>query len=130
MSGLISTKFDASETTGGVKHCIQCGRDVSHSKRMKDSRGRYWCFDCGAADEARKGNGLMTRCAKCGRPTLPQHLYRSGENYVCGDCNDAPRGHRTRPAGLGKSDRLKLAIGLLAGVGGIGLVVLYHLGYL
>jgi len=130
MSGPTSTKIDASKTSAGGKRCVQCGRDVSHRKRMKDSRGRYWCYDCGAADEARKGNGLMTPCAKCGKPTAPQDLHRSGEQYVCGTCIDSARESPGRAAGMGKADLIKLAVGLLAGVGGIGLVVLYQLGYL
>jgi formylmethanofuran dehydrogenase subunit E len=129
MSGPTSTKLDASETPTGAKRCIQCGRDVSHSKRMKDSRGRYWCYDCGAADQARKGSSLMTPCAKCGKPTAPQDLHRSGEQYVCGACHDSARESRTGSAGKGRADALKLLFGVVAAAVGIGLVVLYHLGH-
>ena len=40
-----------------AKRCISCGKDVAQSKRMKDSQGRYWCVDCGMADQRKKAKG-------------------------------------------------------------------------
>jgi hypothetical protein len=37
-----------------AKRCIACGKDVTSIKRMKDSQGRYWCVDCGMADQRKK----------------------------------------------------------------------------
>lgn len=129
MSGPVSTNVDAAGTQVGMKRCIQCGRDVTHHKRMKDSRGRYWCFECGAADEARKGHGLMSPCAQCGKPTPPQEMHRHGERYICGHCHrDASSSGRS--SGMSSGDRAKLILGVLAAVTGIGLILLYQLGYL
>ena len=57
-----------------AKRCVACGKDVAGAKRMKDSQGRYWCVDCGMADQRKKikaasktksvsqsGDGLMEK---------------------------------------------------------------------
>ena len=41
-------------TSTVAKRCIACGKDVSGTKRMKDSQGKYWCVDCGTADQRKK----------------------------------------------------------------------------
>lgn len=128
MRGPASTKLDSHGTQAGTKRCIQCGRDVTHSKRMKDSRGHYWCYECGAADEARKGHGLMTPCAQCGKPTPPQHLHRTGQRYLCGDCHRDIATGGSSPS-MSPADRIKLLLGGLAALVGIALVLLYQLGY-
>jgi len=41
-------------TTLSAKKCVNCHKDVTHAKRMKDSSGRYWCVNCGTADQKKK----------------------------------------------------------------------------
>lgn len=108
-----------------VKRCIKCGQDVTHAKRMKDSAGRYWCYECGAQDEARKGNAMMAPCSSCGAPTAPQHLYRHGKDYLCQACHE-----EAGPSGKKKSasnDRVKLILAVTCALVGVTLAALYGL---
>jgi hypothetical protein len=47
-----------------AKVCIECGKDVSRERRMKDSNGHYWCIACGEADHQRR-HREMDNCADC-----------------------------------------------------------------
>ncbi|HMO26890.1 MAG TPA: hypothetical protein PKB10_11530 [Tepidisphaeraceae bacterium] len=109
-----------------VKRCVKCGQDVTHAKRMKDSVGRYWCYECGAQDEARKGNAMMAPCSSCGAPTAPQHLYRHGKDYLSAACHEeaGPSGKKSG------GDRTKLVLVLLCVLVGVGLAAMYALGIL
>jgi hypothetical protein len=40
--------------TSSAKKCVNCHKDVTNGKRMKDSSGRYWCVSCGTADQKKK----------------------------------------------------------------------------
>ncbi len=103
-------------TTASGKICIACGKDVSNTKRMKDSEGRYWCVDCGAADLARRktskagvaGGGLCAGCAE----QYPEHkLTKFGRDKLCPKCVQA------RYKGDGLVERLR---GMFSGGGGGG----------
>jgi hypothetical protein len=52
------------EKTVITKVCRECGKDVTHQPRMKDSDGKYWCIACGEADHARK-HQPAGNCADC-----------------------------------------------------------------
>lgn len=69
------------------KVCIKCAKDVSNAKRMKGSKGEYWCYDCGTKDQMSKGGGILTPCADCGKPCPPTSLYRRDGEYVCSTCS-------------------------------------------
>lgn len=76
-----------SEVAAAVKRCMQCGTDVTHGKRMKDSKGQYWCVACGATDQMKKHGGTaMSQCPKCERMFAPADAHRVGEQYVCPSC--------------------------------------------
>src|SRR5690606_8542124 len=68
----------------------QCGIDVRGRKRMKDSQGRYWCYECGAADQMRKGQGLGgSVCPDCMQTFPPVKLMKHSGKYVCSNCYEA-----------------------------------------
>lgn len=78
---------DASNVTGvGHKYCCACGADVTHAKRMKDHQGRYWCYECGAADQLKKGQALRLRCPDCLRSFPPAQMVGVGTENVCPGC--------------------------------------------
>ncbi|HTW95608.1 MAG TPA: hypothetical protein VMD30_12475 [Tepidisphaeraceae bacterium] len=73
-----------------LKICCICGKDVSHEKRAKDSRG-YWCYDCHKAERAREkaSEGLKVPCHDCGRLVLPVALITFEGDKICGRCKEA-----------------------------------------
>jgi len=74
-------------TGGSKKACCECGIDVSGRKRMKDSQGRYWCYECGTADQMRKGKGSNgSLCPDCSQMFPPVKLMKHENQYVCPDC--------------------------------------------
>jgi recombinational DNA repair protein (RecF pathway) len=129
MSTQTTPSTETSGISGAAKHCVKCGRDVNGRKRMKDSQGRYWCYECGANDEAQKGNTLMTSCAGCGKPTSPTHLYKVGEQYFCPNCRDDGKARKRGGRGGGgdeaRKEKIKLAVAAVAGLGGVALIVGY-----
>ena len=78
---------DSSSVAKTRKVCVKCGTDVSNAKRMKGSKGEYWCYDCGTKDQMSKGGGMLTPCADCGKPCVPTSLYRRDGDYVCSSCS-------------------------------------------
>ena len=46
---------ELSSTASSRKVCVKCRKDVTNEKRMKGSKGEYWCYDCGVADQMSKG---------------------------------------------------------------------------
>jgi formylmethanofuran dehydrogenase subunit E len=73
-------------SSGALKLCCKCGKDVTHVGRMKDSEGRYWCIDCGAKDEERRGEHSGGSCHSCGEPFgKPQLVKLHGKSY-CHKC--------------------------------------------
>ncbi len=67
---------------------------------MKDSSGRYWCVDCGTADQLKKGT-LGEPCAGCQEPFPAAKLAKFGAARMCKQCISA----RTKGPGLFESLR-------------------------
>jgi hypothetical protein len=84
----------------GHKFCCKCGADVTHAKRMKDHLRRYWCYECGAADQLKRGAGLALKCPDCNHHFPPTKMLKHREEYVCETCHDA-RTKRKRRGGAG-----------------------------
>lgn len=106
----------------GRKVCCICGADVTNQRRMKDSAtGRYWCYDCGAADQLRKHAGVLMTCADCRKQFPPVQMVRPDKNdahvYVCAQCAAIRAGKEHAPgqvagsAAQTKKDQIKLIIG-------------------
>ena len=93
-----ATMSDASASmSAGHKLCCKCGADVSHAKRMKDHLHRYWCYDCGAADQLKRGSGLALKCPDCNHHFPPTKMLKHGEEYICEACHE----HRAKRRGGG-----------------------------
>jgi DNA-directed RNA polymerase subunit RPC12/RpoP len=98
-------------TTTTMKRCVACGKDVSQGKRMKDSQGRYWCVDCGAADQRKKASvGGGVACSACGKSVGAGQISKWGNAMLCAACvKQRQKGpslmERLRGGGGGKSSR-------------------------
>jgi len=73
-------------TVAGAKYCCKCGSDVSATKRMKDSGGRYWCLPCGQTDQKKKAASTGVSCASCGEQFPMSQLTQSGGAQYCAKC--------------------------------------------
>lgn len=74
------------EAPKATKTCYVCGRNLHGVKRVKDSRGRYWCKECADADERAKKRQEELRCPDCGR-VFPEHkLVYFQTDRVCSTC--------------------------------------------
>jgi hypothetical protein len=118
----VATMTDASASMSvGHKLCCKCGADVTHAKRMKDHVGRYWCYECGAADQLKRGAGLALRCPDCQKHFPPTKMLKHGEAYLCEDCH-AERATPKRmfaAAGSGAVTAKVLLALLMVGVGAL-----------
>jgi len=72
------------------KVCCICGKDVSHEKRAKDSRG-YWCYDCHKAERAREraAEAGKVPCHDCGRLVVPKALIAFEGDKICARCKES-----------------------------------------
>src|SRR5438270_13235287 len=84
--GTFSEVVMAVDTSTSLKLCCKCGKDVTHLGRMKDSQGRYWCIDCGAKDEERRGAHSGGTCQGCGEPFGKPQLTRLNGKTYCPNC--------------------------------------------
>jgi len=109
----------------GSKLCCKCGADVTHIKRMKDAQGRYWCYDCGAADEMHRDASSLVVCPTCKKAYPPRRMVKHGELYVCTHCH--ARDVRHKPSN-GKHKTAIVTALILGGVVAVGLVVMYVSG--
>lgn len=75
-----------SSLSGTRKLCCSCGADVTHKKRMKDSSGTYWCYDCGVADTRSKREREGTACPDCRVKFAPSQLTDVDGVKVCVAC--------------------------------------------
>jgi hypothetical protein len=113
-------------STATAKRCMNCHRDVTTGKRMKDSSGRYWCIPCGTADQKKKAGGggaVAEPCGQCGDRFPASKLSKWGGVKLCVGCVKA----RTKGPGLkaafsgggGGSDakRTKMMVGVMAVLG-------------
>jgi hypothetical protein len=99
-----------STTTIGIKRCIKCGADVTGHQRMKNSKGEYWCMDCGAKEEAAKATSLVNPCPVCHKPVHAAHLVRHDGRYMCEACATGSK----KPGASASKKKLILGVGLLA----------------
>ena len=85
-----------------AKLCQKCGRDVAHTKRLKDAHGHYWCTDCGAPGDLSGSSisGLVSPCPRCHAPTHATQMIRKDGKYVCPAC----------ASGNGKRKRKRAAV--------------------
>ena len=120
----------STETTTHAKRCVQCKKDLEGQKRMKDTKGQYWCYECGSKDEASKakdGKATMVQlCAKCKTPTHARDLFKTRKGYVCEKCAGGVKEKvavEKDGTAIAKQEKRKLymALGLL--VVGVGLIV-------
>jgi DNA-directed RNA polymerase subunit RPC12/RpoP len=94
-----------STATLQAKKCVNCHKDVSTGKRMKDSSGRYWCLACGEADKRKKDQGVA--CSNCGERYPAAKLSKVGASRLCSGCNR----QRTKGPGLLESIRSSMSGG-------------------
>jgi len=73
-------------TTLSAKKCVNCHKDVTNSKRMKDHSGRYWCVECGTADQKKKAAAHGEVCASCGDRFPAAKLTKMGASKICPAC--------------------------------------------
>jgi hypothetical protein len=121
-----------SNATASAKRCVNCNKDVSTEKRMKDSSGKYWCLKCGEADQAKKGQAQTgTPCADCDERYPAAKLTRYGASRICPTCYKA----RMKGPGLkaslrsgggdGGTDKARL-VKMIAAMGVLLLVSMCH----
>jgi hypothetical protein len=139
-----SASASSSTLNSPGKICISCGTSVAGAKRMKDSKGQYWCYDCGLADERKKrgddtltdqGGALtgktdtMSQCPLCRQFFSPVDMIRSERapkksgGYICLKCHHKPKGKKKKSSGGGgfladmdEEKRKKVIYGIVAGV--------------
>ena len=122
-SGAVATMTDPAATATGQKLCCKCGADVTHAKRMKDHLARYWCYECGAADQLKRGSGLALKCPDCNKHFPPTKMLKHGEGYVCESCHTERAKHGSKSgAAIAKVLAALLVIGA-----GAALIAMYVL---
>lgn len=86
----MTSTFQLDDSTGDLvsgsatKPCCMCGLDVSDSKRIKDSSGRYWCESCIQLEVKERHPPGVVVCPDCG-VTGQKMVDRDGV-YVCQTC--------------------------------------------
>lgn len=78
------------------KVCCVCGENLEGKPRMKDSSGRYWCYECGIADQQKKhmstagttAMGAMVKpiCAECNQAFKAEELLEYAGRQLCAEC--------------------------------------------
>lgn len=87
---------DAPAAPSVKKVCIKCNADLQGKRRVKDSSGDYWCYDCAKADELKKHGktasssgttgGATARCNLCDTKVPVINLISMNGNFVCPKC--------------------------------------------
>jgi hypothetical protein len=107
-----------------TKRCMKCQKDLTGVKRLKDSKGQYWCPDCGVGGNAASHSGLVSPCPKCHSPVHAAHLIRDPKSgaYVCESCAAGVKGKTKNgaaaPSAEDAAKRTKVILGCLMIVGG------------
>lgn len=113
----------STEAPSHAKRCVSCRKDLEGQKRMKDSKGQYWCYDCGSKDEANKAREgkatLVQLCAKCKTPTHARDLFKTKKGYVCEKCaggskEKVPVDKNNTDVAKKEKRKMLLAIGMVA----------------
>jgi hypothetical protein len=79
-----------------TKVCCVCGENVAGKPRMKDHSGRYWCYECGMADQQKKHNSTLNgtivstvpelACPDCGKMFPQTKLLTHESLQLCEPC--------------------------------------------
>lgn len=79
-----------SSVMGTVIHkvCCQCGSELNHRTRFKDSQGRYWCPECNDIDRKKV---LPTPCADCHLDLPRSDLVEYRGRLLCPVCIEQHR---------------------------------------
>ncbi len=81
----LCTCTERSNSVSGAKLCTNCGKDVTHDRRMKDKDGKYWCLSCGIEDKKKKQIHSQV-CPDCNQK-YPQEQMEVFEGvFVCKGC--------------------------------------------
>lgn len=86
----MTSTFQLDDSTGdpvdgsAKKACCLCGLDVSDSKRIKDSSGRYWCESCIQLEVKERHPPGVVVCPDCG--TTGQKMVDQDGVHVCLTC--------------------------------------------
>jgi hypothetical protein len=113
------------------KVCCVCGKDVTHSKRMKDAAtGRYWCFECGSSNPVHKAHAMDVPCPECKKHVPPTAMVKYRDHYVCAECYARHTGKlKGKPgqasAANDKSKTVKILVGIAMIVGGLVFIAYY-----
>ena len=109
-----------SSATATAKRCVNCNKDVSNDKRMKDSSGKYWCLKCGEADQMKKGQTGVP-CGSCADRYPAAKLTKYGSAKLCPTCyktaTRGPKGGGFSSGGQtdkGKLIKMLVVMGVLA----------------
>jgi hypothetical protein len=68
------------------KFCIICNKDITSRRRMKDRQGRYFCYECGIADNKRKEQTESYPCTTCRRPFTKDKMVERDGTFFCKRC--------------------------------------------
>jgi hypothetical protein len=118
-----------SSLNGNRKLCCSCGADVTHKKRMKDSSGTYWCYECGVADTRSKREREGTACPDCHLKFAPSQLTDHDGVKLCVACyakrKMSAKRTANRIAAVARVDReaaekKKIILGFLGALGLVG----------
>jgi len=88
---------DTAAVSSRKKVCVKCNADLNGKRRVKDSSGTYWCYDCAKADELKKHGksdsashgstgGATARCGMCATKTAVTNLTSMNGEFVCPKC--------------------------------------------
>lgn len=124
-------------TATDVKLCVQCKADVTHSKRMKDSQGKYWCPSC-AKEDSKKKHTSKVACADCRGKYPPTEVQTIEGEVVCNNCVAARGRHAAGGASSAAKEaaedqtvrRVKLGLAVASFLGGVVLMLLYFFEYI
>jgi len=91
-----------------TKVCCVCGENVAGKPRMKDHTGRYWCYECGMADQQKKHNSTLNgttvqvapnlACPDCGKMFALTQLLAHEGLQLCEPCVTKRRASAKREA--------------------------------
>ena len=113
-------------STATAKRCVNCNKDVTNDKRMKDSSGKYWCLKCGEADQAKKGQtGIV--CPMCNDRYPANKLTRFGKDKLCPSCyRQASKGGSSRGGSSGGDSDKGRMVKMIAAMGVLAVISACH----